>query len=122
MLHLSGQMGTVPGELKFVEGGIRAEAEQALRNIQTALQAQGYSMAHVVKCTVMLADMADWPAFNEVYTGFFPQPYPARSAFGASGLAMGGRVEIEALACVHLAPQSGLPPHTPTVDLPAAQS
>lgn len=102
MLHLSGQMGTLPGQLKLAEGGILAEAEQALRNIQAALEAQGYSLAHVVKCTVMLADMADWPAFNEVYLRFFPKPYPARSAFGASGLAMGGRVEIEALASVHL--------------------
>jgi reactive intermediate/imine deaminase len=109
MLYLSGQMGTVPGTLRLAEGGLVAEAEQALRNIQAALQAHGYSLAHVVKCTVMLADMADWPAFNEVYTRFFTQPYPARSAFGASGLAMGGRVEIEALACVH-APAAAIAP------------
>lgn len=98
MLHLSGQMGTLPGTLTLASGGIRAEAEQALRNIQGALEAHGFALDCVVKCTVMLADMADWPAFNEVYRRFFAPPYPARSAFGASGLALGGRVEIEALA------------------------
>jgi enamine deaminase RidA (YjgF/YER057c/UK114 family) len=55
-------------------------------------------MAHIVKCTVMLADMNDWPAFNGVYKTFFTPPYPARSAFGSSGLALGGRLEIEVIA------------------------
>lgn len=97
-LYLSGQMGTLPGTLTLAPGGVAAEAEQALRNIQASLEAHGFSMRDVVKCTVMLADMADWPAFNAIYTRFFEQPYPARSAFGASGLAMGGRLEIEAMA------------------------
>lgn len=98
MLYLSGQMGTVPGTVRLVEGGMAAEARQALQNVQRALEAHGYSLQHVVKCTVMLADMADWPAFNEVYREFFRAPYPARSAFGASGLALGGRLEIEVIA------------------------
>ena len=102
MLHLSGQMGTLPGEVKLAPGGIEAEARQALRNIRSALEQQGYGLQHVVKCTVMLADMADWPAFNAIYREFFQPPYPARSAFGASGLALGGRVEIEVLACCTL--------------------
>lgn len=102
MLYLSGQMGTVPETMKLAEGGVQAEARQALRNIQSALEAHGYSLGHVVKCTVMLADMADWPAFNEVYKSFFQAPYPARSAFGANGLALGGRLEIEALATTRL--------------------
>ena len=99
-LYLSGQMGVSPDTLKLVPGGLEAEAEQALRNIEAALQAHGFGMQHVVKCTVMLADMADWPAFNAIYTRFFTPPYPARSAFGANGLALGGRLEIEALAVV----------------------
>lgn len=99
-LYLSGQMGTLPGTLQLAPGGVAAEAEQAMRNIQQALEAHGFSMRDVVKCTVMLADMADWPAFNAIYTRFFDAPYPARSAFGAGGLAMGGRLEIEALAVV----------------------
>ena len=102
MLHLSGQMGTLPGEVKLAPGGIEAEARQALANIRSALEQQGYSLRHVVKCTVMLADMADWPAFNAIYREFFQPPYPARSAFGASGLALGGRVEIEVLASTRL--------------------
>ncbi len=97
-LYLSGQMGTVPGTLGLVEGGMVAEARQALQNIQRALEAHGYSLRHVVKCTVMLADMADWPAFNAVYREFFKAPYPARSAFGANGLALGGRLEIDVIA------------------------
>lgn len=99
-LYLSGQMGTLPGTVQLVPDGLEAEAEQALRNIEAALQAHGFGMQHVVKCTVMLADMADWPAFNAIYTRFFTPPYPARSAFGANGLALGGRLEIEALAVV----------------------
>lgn len=97
-LYLSGQMGTLPGTLSLAPGGIQAEADQAMKNIQAALEAHGYSLDHIVKCTVMLADMADWPAFNKIYTGFFTPPYPARSAFGASGLALGGRVEIDVIA------------------------
>lgn len=98
MLYLSGQMGTKPGTLALVDGGMAAEARQALQNVQRALEAHGYSLQHVVKCTVMLADMADWPAFNEVYREFFSAPYPARSAFGASGLALGGSLEIDVIA------------------------
>jgi 2-iminobutanoate/2-iminopropanoate deaminase len=99
-LYLSGQMGTLPGTLTLAQGGLQAEARQAMQNIQTALEAHGYSLAHIVKCTVMLADMADWPAFNAIYTSFFTTPYPARSAFGCSGLAMGGRLEIDVIASV----------------------
>jgi len=99
-LYLSGQMGTLPGTLQLAPGGVAAEAEQAMRNIELALEAHGFSMNDVVKCTVMLADMADWPAFNAIYTRFFEPPYPARSAFGASGLALGGRLEIEAMAVI----------------------
>jgi reactive intermediate/imine deaminase len=99
-LYLSGQIGNLPGGLALAEGGIRGQARQALTNIRNSLQAHGYSMAQVVKCTVMLADMADWPAFNEVYVEFFQPPYPARSAFAAAGLAVGGRIELEVVAYV----------------------
>ncbi|MGQ2978542.1 MAG: RidA family protein [Polaromonas sp.] len=99
-LYLSGQMGTLPGTLTLAPGGMQAEARQAMQNIQSTLEAHGYALDHIVKCTVMLADMADWPAFNAIYTGFFTAPYPARSAFGCSGLAMGGRLEIDVIASV----------------------
>ena len=97
-LYLSGQLGIAPGTLNLVPGGIEAEAKQTLENIRTTLQVYGYSMRDVVKCTVMLADIAEWPTFNEVYRGFFQPPYPARSAFGANGLAMGARMELECMA------------------------
>ncbi len=101
MLYLSGQLGNVPGELRLVEGGLRAEARQTLENIRTILRGQGLDLQHLVRCTVMLADMADWPAFNEVYREFFGNtPLPARSALGCNGLALGARVEIECMAAV----------------------
>jgi reactive intermediate/imine deaminase len=97
-LYLSGQIGIEPGTMKVVSGGIREEARQALANIKASLEAHGYTMRDVVKCTVMLADMGEWAAFNEVYKTFFAAPYPARSALGASGLALGARVEVECIA------------------------
>ena len=97
-LYLSGQIGTAAGTPGLVSGGIEAEAKQTLENIRSTLQVHGYSMGDVVKCTVMLADIAEWSTFNEVYRGFFQPPYPARSAFAANGLAMGARVELECMA------------------------
>ena len=99
LVFLSGQLGNVPGTLTLVEGGIAAEARQALENIATVLHGQGLGLENLVRCTVMLADMAEWPAFNAVYAEFFAGvPTPARSAFGCSGLALGARVEIECTA------------------------
>jgi reactive intermediate/imine deaminase len=99
MVYLSGQLGNVPGTLALVEGGIEAETRQALANILTVLQAQGLGLGNLVRCTVMLADIAEWPVFNAVYGEFFAgQPLPARSAFGCAGLALGARVEIECTA------------------------
>jgi len=97
-LYLSGQIGIQPGTLKLVPGGIQEESKQALTNIRTTLEAHGYSMRDVVKCTVMLADIAKWGDFNEVYKSFFSEPYPARSALGANGLAVGAQVEVECIA------------------------
>ena len=97
-LYLSGQIGLVPGTMTLVPGGLRAEATQALANIRTTLEAHGRTLQDVVRCTVMLADMADWPAFNEVWRAAFSKPFPARSAFGATALALGARVEIECVA------------------------
>ena len=99
-LYLSGQIGIQPGTMTLVPGGMRAEAQQALENIRTVLEAHGRSTGDIIKCTVMLADMADWPAFNEVWRAFLKRPYPARSALGASGLALGARVEVECWATV----------------------
>lgn len=67
-------------------------------NIGAVLAASGSSFDKIVKCTIMLADIGDWAAFNEVYASYFKPPYPARSAFAASGLALGARVEIDCIA------------------------
>jgi 2-iminobutanoate/2-iminopropanoate deaminase len=99
LLFLSGQIGTTStGAL--IPGGIEAETRQTLENIRDVLQRTGSSMDRVVKCTVMLADMREWDAMNSVYTSFFPGHKPARSSFGATGLALSARVEIECVATV----------------------
>ncbi len=96
-LFLSGQIGTdASGAL--VPGGIAAETRQALANLRAALVRGGASLERVVKVTVMLADIAEWPAMNAEYLRFFPRHLPARSAFATAGLALGARVEIECIA------------------------
>jgi reactive intermediate/imine deaminase len=100
ILYLSGQIGIVPGSTQLTSDGITAEAKQTMENIKTSLEAHGYSMSDVVKCTVMLTDMAEWAAFTEVYKSFFQKRYPARSALGVHGLALDARVEVECIAAV----------------------
>jgi reactive intermediate/imine deaminase len=100
MLYLSGQVGNVPGTTQLVEGGIQGETRQTLENIKAVLERYGSSMDRVVKCTVMIEEMSEWPAMNEVYATYFPGPKPARSALGADGLALDARVEIECWATV----------------------
>ncbi|MGZ8378883.1 MAG: RidA family protein [Gemmatirosa sp.] len=97
MLYLAGQIGT-DSTGRLVPGGVEAETRQTLENIRRVLQATGSSMERVVKCTVMMADMREWPAMNVVYAQYFPRAFPARSAFGATALALGARVEIECMA------------------------
>ncbi len=98
MLYLSGQLGILPGTTDLASGGIEGETKQAMDNIKSILERYGSSMDEIVKCTVMIADIAEWPKFNEVYVTYFPGPKPARSAFGAAGLALNGRVEVECWA------------------------
>ena len=100
MLYLSGQIGNTPGTRQLADTGIAGQTRQAFENIKTVLQAAGSSLERVVKCTVFLADIAEWPAFNTVYREFFKKPFPARSALAASGLAMNARVELECIAYV----------------------
>jgi reactive intermediate/imine deaminase len=100
MLFLSGQVGNLPGRMEVVPGGIQAETRQTMENIKRVLEANGSSMNGVVKCLVMMADIAEWPAMNEVYITYFDEHFPARSAFAGTGLALGARVEIECWAAV----------------------
>ena len=96
-VYLSGALGiTADGKLG---DGMEAQARLAMDNLDNALKAAGLGWGDVAKCTVMLDDMQDWPAFNQVYVTYFPDgKYPARSAFGAEGLALGALVEVECIA------------------------
>jgi 2-iminobutanoate/2-iminopropanoate deaminase len=98
VVMLSGQLGSKPGTLELVPGGIEAEARRTLENLRLTLAEHGLTLRDVVRVQVMLADMAEWPKFNDVYREFFSEPWPARCAFGTNGLALGARVEIEAFA------------------------
>ena len=100
MLYLSGQIGNRPGTLELVPGGIDTETRQCLNNIKAILERNGSSLGRVIKCTVFLADIAEWPRFNEIYRTYFPASPPVRSALAASGLALGARVEVECIAVV----------------------
>ncbi|MFK8041880.1 Rid family hydrolase [Congregibacter sp.] len=97
-VYLAGQLGALPGELTVVPGGIVPESRQTLENIRNTLKAHDLDMSDVVKCTVMLADISEWGAFNEVYAEFFSKPFPARSAFASNGLALNASVEVECIA------------------------
>jgi reactive intermediate/imine deaminase len=99
-LYLAGKLGT-DSTGKLAAGGVKEETRQTMENIRAVLEKNGSSLDHVVKCTVMLADMKEWADMNSVYTTFFKKErMPARSAFGVSGLALNARVEIECIAVV----------------------
>jgi 2-iminobutanoate/2-iminopropanoate deaminase len=101
VLYLSGALGIVPGKMELAAGGMEAETRQTMENIGTVLRANGLTFDDVFKCTAMLADMKEWAAFNAVYATYFkPDRLPARSAFGASGLALNARIELECWAYV----------------------
>ncbi|MEQ8475735.1 Rid family hydrolase [Fulvivirga sp.] len=100
ILFLSGQIGDQVETGKLVEGGIKAETKQTMLNIKGVLERNGSSMENIFKCTCMLADINEWADMSAEYIKFFPKNKPARSAFAATGLAMGARVEIECMAYV----------------------
>ena len=106
LIFLSGAIGALPGVSPptLAEGGIVPETRQTMDNLATVLDAAGAGWEDVVKCTVFLADMADYATFNEVYLEYFPEDPPARSALAAAGLAFDARVEVE---CVAAAPDDG---------------
>ena len=97
VLFLSGMLGT-DSTGRLASGGIGPETRQTLENIRGALGRYGLTMNDVVKCTVFLADIAEWGAMNQVYTTFFPESKPARSAVGSTSLVRNARVEIECIA------------------------
>lgn len=97
-LYISGQLPIDPATGKFVEGGVKEQTKQCLHNIGEILTEAEYSFHDVVKSTVLLADMNDFAAMNEVYASFYTEPYPARVAFQVGKLPMGALVEIETVA------------------------
>lgn len=100
MLYLSGQIGNLPGQLTLAEGGIEAEARQTMENIKRVLEANGSSLDHAIKFRVFIDDISLWGDFNKVYVSYFNKNLPARSAFGADGLALGAAVEVECIAYI----------------------
>lgn len=95
--YLSGMIGIVPEQGALIEGGVEAQARQAMRNIQTVLEEMELSMARVLKTTVFLADLGDFAKVNAIYADFFGPDYPARSCVEVSRLPMGALVEIECI-------------------------
>ncbi len=98
MVFCSGQVGIDPKLGEIVSGGLEAETRQALTNLKNVLEAAGSSLAHVVKTTVFLRDMGDFPAMNAIYAEYFSENPPARSTVAVAGLPKGAMVEVEAIA------------------------
>jgi 2-iminobutanoate/2-iminopropanoate deaminase len=96
-LFLSGQIGMDHTTRTLVEGGVKAETLQTINNIEAVLQHHNLELKHVIKCTVILQDINDFAAFNEIYKQYFKQK-PARTTFAASGLAANAKIEIEVVA------------------------
>jgi len=97
-LYISGQVAIDPETGKLVEGGIKEQTTQVLKNIKAILLAAGYSSNEVVKSTCLLSDMSDFKAMNEVYAMFYTSDQPARAAFAVKGLPLGALIEIETIA------------------------
>ena len=100
LVFTAGQLGIDPATGELAGDDVQAQADRSLANVRAILEAAGSGLDRLVKVTVYLADIADWPAVNEVYAREVPQPFPARSAFAVRDLPKGARVEIEAVATV----------------------
>ncbi|NJD27747.1 MAG: RidA family protein [Chloroflexi bacterium] len=101
LVFCSGQIALDPTTGELVDGDIEAQADRVLRNLTAVLDAAGCTLADIVKTTVFLADIADFPTINAVYARFMPDPPPARSTFAVAALPKGARIEIEAIAVRH---------------------
>ena len=97
-LFLSGQIGLDPRSGALVSGGVVAEAQRVLENLQAVLAAAGTSLDAVVRTTIYLVDLADFARVNEVYARFFGAPFPARATVGVAALPRGAHIEIDAIA------------------------
>lgn len=97
-VYASGQLPIDPATGAFPEGGVKEQTRQSLLNVKAILEEAGLALSNVVKTTVHLADMGDFAAMNEVYSQFFAQPFPARSAIAVKALPKGALVEVEVVA------------------------
>lgn len=97
-VYASGQLPIDPATGAFPEGGVQEQTRQSLLNVKAILEEAGLTLANVVKTTVYLADMGDFAAMNEIYSHFFSQPFPARSAVAVKALPKGALVEVEVIA------------------------
>jgi 2-iminobutanoate/2-iminopropanoate deaminase len=97
-LYISGQVPLDPETMKVVEGGIKEQTRQVMKNIEAILEVAGYSFSDVVKSTCLLSDMANFKAMNEVYGAFYEKDPPARAAFAVKELPLGVLIEIETVA------------------------
>ena len=98
LVFVSGQLPIDPATGAFPEGGVKEQTKQSLLNAKAILEMAGLNLSSVVKTTVFLADMGDFPAMNEIYAQFFSAPFPARSAVAVKTLPKGALVEIECIA------------------------
>ena len=98
LVFVSGTLGTLPGKVELVPGGVAAETRQTLENLAAILRGAGAELRDVVKLSVYLTDMGDFGAMNEAYAEFFPSDPPARITLGVAGLALGAAVEMECVA------------------------
>ncbi len=99
-VYASGQLPIDPATGAFPEGGVKEQTRQSLLNVKAILEEAGLALSNVVKTTVYLADMGDFAAMNEVYSQFFAQPFPARSAIAVKALPKGALVEVEVVAAI----------------------
>jgi 2-iminobutanoate/2-iminopropanoate deaminase len=97
-IYVAGTLGTVENEMRLVDGGVKAETVQALRNIERILAGAGATLADVVKVNVYITDMDAFGEMNEAYTEFFGDEPPARITVGCSALALGAAVELDCVA------------------------
>jgi len=100
LVFTAGQLGLDPANGELAGADVATQAERAIANLEAILLAAGSGLDRLVKVTVFLAEIADWPAVNEVYARMIPEPFPARSAFAVRDLPKGALVEIEAVAAV----------------------
>ncbi|PIP72763.1 MAG: reactive intermediate/imine deaminase [Nitrospinae bacterium CG22_combo_CG10-13_8_21_14_all_47_10] len=98
LLYTSGQIALNPGTMEMMSGEIEEETEWVLKNISAILQADGMSLAHVIKTTVYLTDLSEFARMNQVYEKFFAKTKPARACVQVAGLPKGAKVEIDAIA------------------------